>query len=563
MKTLSALLASYLSSRRRRGNINMLGWLLLVLVAIIVTYSVMFHWLMAYEGQQHSWLTGFYWTMVSMSTLGFGDITFKSDLGRMFSVLVLTTGTVYLLILLPFTFIQFFYAPWLEARDSARAPRDLPEGTTGHVLLTSYGPIEAAVIQRLEQFGTDYYVIVSETADALTLYDKGVRVMVGAHDDPETYRRARVDRAAMVVTLGSDTASTNVGMTAQELAPDVPIVARAHSAASVDILQMAGCDLVLQLDDMLGRTMARRVFARTGRSYFIGEIDGLRIAEATVVGTSMIGQTLRALHLRERFNVTVGGVWERGRYNLGGPDTVVTAGTVLLLAGTREQLDAYDLEFGRDVETPAFAVIIGGGRVGRAAARALREKGVDYRIVEKVSGRVTLDDPHTVLGDAADLEVLKRAGIDRASAVIVTTHEDDMNVYLTLYCRRLRPDLLVLSRATLERNSVTLHRAGADFVLSYSAMGANAIVNKLRDSSLLLLAEGLDVAAIRVPHSLVGKTLTQSRIRVDTGVSVLAIRHNGKMIINPDASAPIPAGSELVILGDRHAEQRFFDKYRR
>ena len=563
MKTLSALLASYLSSRRRRGNINMLGWLLLVLVAIIVTYSVMFHWLMAYEGQQHSWLTGFYWTMVSMSTLGFGDITFKSDLGRMFSVLVLTTGTVYLLILLPFTFIQFFYAPWLEARDSARAPRDLPEGTTGHVLLTSYGPIEAAVIQRLEQFGTDYYVIVSETADALTLYDKGVRVMVGAHDDPETYRRARVDRAAMVVTLGSDTASTNVGMTAQELAPDVPIVARAHSAASVDILQMAGCDLVLQLDDMLGRTMARRVFARTGRSYFIGEIDGLRIAEATVVGTSMIGQTLRALHLRERFNVTVGGVWERGRYNLGGPDTVVTAGTVLLLAGTREQLDAYDLEFGRDVETPAFAVIIGGGRVGRAAARALREKGVDYRIVEKVSGRVTLDDPHTVLGDAADLEVLKRAGIDHASAVIVTTHEDDMNVYLTLYCRRLRPDLLVLSRATLERNSVTLHRAGADFVLSYSAMGANAIVNKLRDSSLLLLAEGLDVAAIRVPHSLVGKTLTQSRIRVDTGVSVLAIRHNGKMIINPDASAPIPAGSELVILGDRHAEQRFFDKYRR
>jgi len=563
MKTLSALLASYLSSRRRRGNINMLGWLLVVLAAIIAAYSVMFHWLMAYEGQQHSWLTGFYWTMVSMSTLGFGDITFKSDLGRMFSVLVLTTGTVYLLILLPFTFIQFFYAPWLEARDAARAPRELPVGTEGHVLLTSYGPIEAAVIQRLGQFGTDYYVIVSETADALALYDKGVRVIVGAHDDPDTYRRAQIEKAAMVVTLGSDTASTNVSMTAQELAPNVPIVARAHSAASVDILQLAGCDLVLQLDDMLGRTMARRVFARTGRSYFIGEIDGLRIAEAAVVGTELVGRTLRDLRLRERFNVTVGGVWERGRYNLGGPDTVVTTDTVLLLAGTRAQLDAYDQAFGRDAEAPAFAVIIGGGRVGRAAARALLEKGVDYRIVEKLSGRVNAGDAHTVVGDAADIEVLRRAGIDHASAVIVTTHEDDMNVYLTLYCRRLRPDLLVLSRATLERNSVTLHRAGADFVLSYSAMGANAIVNKLRDSSLLLLAEGLDVAAIRAPASLVGRTLTQSRIRVDTGVNVLAIRHHGAMTINPDASTPIPAGSELIILGDREAEQKFFDKYHR
>ena len=170
-------------------------------------------------------------------------------------------------------------------------------------------------------------------------------------------------------------------------------------------------------------------------------------------------------------------------------------------------------------------------------------------------------DPHAVVGDAADLEVLKRAGIDHASAVIVTTHEDDMNIYLTLYCRRLRPGLLILSRATLERNTLTLHRAGADFVLSYSAMGANAIVNRLRDSSLLLLAEGLDVATVRVPAGLVGKTLLQSGIRTDTGVNVLAIRHNGVMAINPDASTPIPAGAELVLLGDREAERRFFEKF--
>jgi Trk K+ transport system NAD-binding subunit len=127
----------------------------------------------------------------------------------------------------------------------------------------------------------------------------------------------------------------------------------------------------------------------------------------------------------------------------------------------------------------------------------------------------------------------------------------------------LRPELLVLSRATLERNSVTLHRAGADFVLSYSAMGANVIVNRLRDSSLVLLAEGLDVATVIVPPSLVGKTLKQSRIRVDTGVNVLAIRNEGVKTINPDADALIPPGAELVILGDREAEGRFFEKYRK
>jgi voltage-gated potassium channel len=561
VKTLSVLITAYLSSRRKRGNLSMLGTLLVLLVAMVVFYSVTFHWLMAREGQQHSWLTGFYWTMVSMSTLGFGDITFKSDLGRMFSVLVLTTGTIYLLVLLPFTFIQFFYAPWLEARDATRAPRELPAETSGHVLLTSYGPIDVALIARLSQFGTAYCVIVPEVADALMLYDKGVRVMVGEHDDPATYRRARADRAAMVVALVSDTANTNIAMTARESAPTVPIVARANHPASVDVLELAGCDLVLQLDDLLGRTMARRVFARTGRSHFVGEVDGLRIAEAAAVGTSLVGHTLRDLRLRERFNVTVGGVWERGRYTLGGPDTVVTTDTVLLLAGTQSQLDAYDREFGRETWAPAFAVIIGGGRVGRAVARALREQGIDYRIVEKLSARVAEGDEHAVVGDAADLEVLKQAGIDHASVVIVTTHEDDMNIYLTLYCRRLRPDLLVLSRATLERNTLTLHRAGADFVLSYSAMGANAIVNRLRDSSLLLLAEGLDVATVRVPAALVGRTLQESGIRSETGVNVLAIRHRGVMTINPDANTPIPDGAELVMLGDRESERRFFEKY--
>ena len=58
-----------------------------------------------------------------MSTLGFGDITFHTDLGRIFSIVVLISGMIFLLILLPFTFIEFFYAPWMNAQAATRAPR--------------------------------------------------------------------------------------------------------------------------------------------------------------------------------------------------------------------------------------------------------------------------------------------------------------------------------------------------------------------------------------------------------------------------------------------------------
>lgn len=126
MKFFTSQLAFFLKTATTRRNIRLLSRFVLVLIGLVILYSVLFHMLMVYEGQEHSWVTGFYWTLTVMSTLGFGDITFKSDLGRIFSIVVLLSGMVSLLMLLPFTFIEFFYAPWMRAQSEARARRRLP-----------------------------------------------------------------------------------------------------------------------------------------------------------------------------------------------------------------------------------------------------------------------------------------------------------------------------------------------------------------------------------------------------------------------------------------------------
>ncbi|MDD4092453.1 MAG: potassium channel family protein, partial [Smithellaceae bacterium] len=112
MKFLSAIISTISGSKIVKANIGLLAKYLLVIIVLITAYSIVFHYLMDLEGQRHSWMTGFYWTLVVMSTLGFGDITFTSDIGRAFSVLVLLSGVILLLILLPFVFIKFFFAPW-------------------------------------------------------------------------------------------------------------------------------------------------------------------------------------------------------------------------------------------------------------------------------------------------------------------------------------------------------------------------------------------------------------------------------------------------------------------
>ena len=565
MKVFAAQFSTFVRSRRGRRNIRLLFQMLGVLALLITIYSVLFHYIMTWEFRHHeqhvqySWVTGFYWTLTVMSTLGFGDITFHTDVGRIFSIVVLLTGTIFMLILLPFTFIQFFYVPWVEAQAATRAPRALPEDTAGHVLLTNYDPVSATLIGKLNQFGYAYSLLVQDLNEALRLYDLDINVVRGDLDDPETYTRARAARAALIATTATDTINTNVAVTVREIAPDVPIIATATDPASTDILELAGASHVLQLDRMMGQSLARCAIGGDAITHVIGRVDELLIAEANAARTPLVGKTLRENRFNE-LGVTVAGVWERGRFEVAGPDTRISEHTILVLAGSREQLLSYDEQFAIYNVSAAPVLIIGGGGVGQATVRALQDRSIDFRMVDR-RPRGPVDPDRLIVGSAAELEVLERAGIHKTPTVIITPRDDNTNIYLTIYCRRLRPDVQIISRATLERNVPTLHRAGADFVMSYATMGASAAFNLLERSDILMVAEGLDVLRMRVPPGLRGKSLAESAMRAKTGCTVIAVARNSAMETNPDPHVPLPADAEIVLIGTVEAERRFLEVY--
>ena len=541
MKFLPAEIVSLMGPRPGQGNRALLRNFLLILAGMVTLYSALFHVIMGLEGQEHSWLTGLYWTLTVMSTLGFGDITFDSDLGRAFSMFVLMSGTVFLLVLLPFILIQFFWAPFMEAQNAARAPREIPEDTRGHVIFTHFDDVTAAAIERLDRHHEDYVLLVPDPQEAAQHHDMGRKVAVGELDDPETYERVRAPQAGLVATTSNDFTNCNVAFTLRAVAPNVPIMATANDPASVDILELAGCNHVLELSVELGQALARRTTGADAMTHTIGELGPLHIAEATAARTPLVGKTLAEARLRETTGINVVGVWERGRFESALPDTKITPQTVMVLAGTREQLYAYDELFVIYNVSGAPVVILGGGRVGLATGRALAEREIDYRIIEK--DPAAMGDPaHYVMGSAAELAILEKAGIMDAPTVIITTNDDDLNVYLTLYCRRLRPDVQIITRATVERNVATLHRAGADFLMSYANMGANAILNLLKRGESLMLAEGLDLLKLPMPPALAGKSVADSAVREKTGVSIAAVVQDDEMIVNMEPSTILPRG---------------------
>jgi len=560
MKFFTSQITYFIANKKSRTNIQRLVQFLIILFTLISLYGVLFHVIMEMEGQKHSWMTGFYWTLVTMSTLGFGDITFTSDLGRFFSMIVLGSGIVVLLIMLPFTFIEFFYAPWMEAQSRARAPRELPRNFKDHVIITNFDPVTRTLIEKLNQYQIKNVLLVSDLQKALEFFDDGFKVMLGEADNPETYQKLQIQQAAMVVATGSDMFNTNVAHTVREFNEHVKIVTTANFHDSIDIMKLAGADHVLHMGNLLGRALSRRTLGQDSRVHTIGRMGDIVIAEATAHDTPLVGRTLRESQIREKLGINVVGIWERGTFQGSHPDTVIHDYSVLMMAGSINQLRKYDELFGIYGVSDEPVIIIGGGRVGRAAAYHLKRRNIRFKIIDKNPERIRNQENY-ILGDANDINTLKKAGIDTAHSVIISTNQDDINIYLTIYCRHLRPEIHIVARSSIERNVHSLHRAGADFVMSYASMGANAMFNIYEENEVIMIAEGLNVFSLKTPKKIAGKSLIDADIRHKTGCNVVAYSNNGKQVVNPDPNEVIPENSDLILIGETEAEQKFIKEF--
>jgi Trk K+ transport system NAD-binding subunit len=565
MKFVGSQLAYYLKDRDFKRNSKVLLRYLVLLAIVILIYTILFHIIMEQvEGHNHSWITGFYWTLTVMSTLGFGDITFESDIGRIFSILVLLTGIVSLLIVLPFAFIRHFYIPLLESQDKNRVPRQVPTGIKEHIIICSLDEIARDLSAKLDQEKIPFFIIESDPEVALRRHDNNIPVLLGELDDQETFIRANIKEAKLVLVNRDDTENTKIILTIRHIAPAIPIVAIATDVESVDAQQLSGADHVLPLKRWLGEQLANRVNAQHAKSQPIGQYEDLFIAELPIQNTPLVSKTIKECGLRQKFGVSIVANWKRGRLETVRGDEVLTYDSVLVIIGNKDQLNGIDELFHDYNVNPNPVLLIGGGRVGRAAAESLHKNGVLVNLIERDPELCEKASPifnKAFVGDASDYELLKKAGIMETPSILLTTNDDTMNIYLASYCRQLNKELRIVSRISEARNIDIIHRAGANFVLSYATLGSEAVLSISKGQELTVLGEGITLFIIAIPNSLAGKSLAESGIGAKTGLSVIAIKENTRVLTLLSANTLLPHGAEIVMLGNTEMRHKFNEIY--
>jgi Trk K+ transport system NAD-binding subunit len=209
-------------------------------------------------------------------------------------------------------------------------------------------------------------------------------------------------------------------------------------------------------------------------------------------------------------------------------------------------------------------IVIGGGKVGCAATRSLRKRGVVVHMVEhdeQLRAKLQSVPNRLIIGDAADRDALMEAGLAEAPAVLLTTNDDAVNIYLSVYCRRLSPGIRIVSRITHSRNLEAIHRAGADFVLSYASLGVESVFSFLHGREPVILGGGVDYFDVLLPHALEGMTLAESAIGARTGLVVIAVKTLDSTTTNPPSSTRLTPGSRLLLLGRSEQHQAFVDLF--
>lgn len=202
-------------------------------------------------------------------------------------------------------------------------------------------------------------------------------------------------------------------------------------------------------------------------------------------------------------------------------------------------------------------VVVGFGRVGRAAAAASVRSGRTCVVVDNNPATETVVDAFGatfLCGDARDATVLRSAGVARAAAVI-TSLDDPSNAVVALTARSLAPDVRIVSRVTDATWRDRLMRAGASHAVPvYESVGASLAATAL-DAEVLgvLPIPGTDmrVEEVEVGAGSLAEGLDLPRLmQTADGLHVLGLRCEHELTRWHEAGEPLRGGDVLVVMGD-------------
>lgn len=320
--------------RLRRG--------IIILVSIIAAGTIGY---MLIEG----WPFGdaIYMTMITISTVGFGEVHPLTYAGRIFSIFLIVGGVSGALFVFS-AIIEYIVEGRLGIIFGRRQMKAKIAKLKEHFILCGYGRVGEEIARTFSEEGIPFVIIDSRPENTALAEEQGYLYLVGDATSDKLLVEAGIERArGLVAAVGSDVDNTYITLSARGLRPDLFIEARASSEESEIKLKRAGADRVVSPNSIGARRMAMLALRPTVVDFIdtvtYGRGRELEMENVAVGSDSpLAGQTIEAI--RNQTKAAILAISKKGGKPVANPpgDRVIEVGDRLIIIGTKEQLKALE-----------------------------------------------------------------------------------------------------------------------------------------------------------------------------------------------------------------------------
>lgn len=305
--------------------------LFLILVAGTAGYVLIEGW---------SVFDGLYMTIITLTTVGFGEVHPLSTTGRAFTMALVGGGVgafLYLITLVTEEVVEGKLRQLMGRRIVERKIRALKD----HYIICGYGRIGAMVAEMLHERSVRLVVIDNHEEATRRLEDQGIHYVLGSATEDETLVAAGIERAkGLVATVSSDADNVYIVLTAKGMNPDLFVIARATEPGSERKLMRAGADKVVSPYFIGARRMAQTIIRPSVADFidltYHSTDQGLQMEEL-VVGqhSEMAGVSLKDSGIRQKLDLIILAVKKAHGQMIFNPpaDTVIEGGDTLIALG--------------------------------------------------------------------------------------------------------------------------------------------------------------------------------------------------------------------------------------
>ena len=331
----------------------------LLLIAGLVTASITVGTIGFLFIEHWSVFDSFYMTLMTLTTVGYGEVHPLSFRGRVFASVLMLIGvtTVFASIaVMGDTLVRLEMTDYFGRKRRDRMLKDI----SGHYIVCGAGRVGRSVIQELLRRETTVVLVDNKVERARWATDKGVITLVGDATKDEVLKQARIETArGLVAAISSDAENVYVTLSAKVLNPQLVIAARASDDQAEEKLRRAGATTVFTPYSFIGHRLAQSLL-RPHVASFLDVASAFRQSsdldieiEQVQIGPSSLlaGKTLEELRLGNAYGVIVLAVQRSTGTMQFNPaaDLRIEAGDVLITMGERSKLKRLEQQMGREL----------------------------------------------------------------------------------------------------------------------------------------------------------------------------------------------------------------------